>query len=353
MSKTTRLRNSGAPDRPAGCASARTRRSPGAVALLIAALLAVAAIAVVEPAWAGTVRVGVLKFGTVSWELDVIQRNGLDRAAGVEVEVVELATNNATSVALQAGAVDIIVTDWLWVTHQRAGGADYCFAPYSISIGSLVVPASSPIRGLADLEGKRLGIAGGPVDKSWLLFRALAIQRHGIDLDTAVDKIFGAPPLLNEQIALGEIDAVINNWNFVAQLEAKGYRRVIGAEEAAKALGVSTDVPILGYVFGESWAEAHRDDVLAFISASRAAKALLARSDAEWEKLRPLMRAPDEATFLALRDGFRRGIPASWGDAQRADAARLFEIMAELGGPELVGRSDELQPGTFWPEVTY
>lgn len=347
MSKATRSLSSGASDRPARHPLARARTRFGA------ALLALAAIVLAHPAWGGTIRVGVLKFGTVSWELDVIERNRLDEAAGVEVEVVELATNNATAVALQAGAVDVIVTDWLWVTHQRADGAGYSFVPYSTSIGALVVPASSPIRSLADLDGKRLGIAGGPVDKSWLLFRALATQRHGLDLDAAVDKVFGAPPLLNEQIALGEIDAVINNWNFVAQLEAKGYRRVMGAEEAAKALGVATDVPMLGYVFDESWAEANRDDVLAFVEASRAAKALLARSDAEWEKLRPLMRAPDEATFLALRDGFRRGIPQSWGDAQRADAARLFEIMAELGGPELVGRSDELQPGTFWPEVTY
>jgi NitT/TauT family transport system substrate-binding protein len=65
------------------------------------------------------------------------------------------------------------------------------------------------------------------------------------------------------------------------------------------------------------------------------------------------MRAADEATFLALRDGFRSGIPERWGDAERADAARLYAIMAELGGKELVGDSATLQPGTFWSEVAY
>jgi NitT/TauT family transport system substrate-binding protein len=48
----------------------------------------------------------------------------------------------------------------------------------------------------------------------------MAAQRDGLDLDAGVEKIFAAPPLLNEQVQLGEIDAVINNWNFVAQLEA-------------------------------------------------------------------------------------------------------------------------------------
>src|SRR5882724_8830755 len=74
------------------------------------------------PAAAGTIRLGVLKFGTVNWELDVIKANGFDKAEGLDLEIVDLANTGATTVALQAGAVDVIVTDWLWVTRQRAAG---------------------------------------------------------------------------------------------------------------------------------------------------------------------------------------------------------------------------------------
>jgi NitT/TauT family transport system substrate-binding protein len=306
-----------------------------------------------QPALAGTVKVGVLKFGTVSWELDVIKHNGLDKAEGIDLQLVELASNNAIAVALQAKAVDAIVTDWLWVTRQRAAGAPYTFAPYSTSVGSLMVPADSPVHSLDDLRGKRLGIAGGPVDKNWLVIQALSLKRHGLDLNEAAEKVFGAPPLLNEQIEMGKIDAVINNWNFVAELEAKGFRRLIGADEAAHDLGITSDVPLLGYVFDETWAAAHRDDALGLIRASRKAKQLLAQSDSEWERLRPMMKASDEATFKALRDEFRSGIPQRWGEAERSDAARLFAIMAKLGGTDLVGKSHELQPGTFWSEVSY
>lgn len=330
-----------------------TRSRNKVLAALAGTLFAILALLHSPVASAGTVKIGVLKFGTVSWELDTIKQHGLDRAAGIDLEIVELATNSATSVALQAGAVDVIVTDWLWVSRQRAAGDDFTFVPYSTSVGALVVPADSPITGLSDLRGRRVGIAGGPVDKSWLVFRALAAQRDGVDLDQSVEKLFGAPPLLNEQIELGEIDAVINNWNFVAQLQAKGYRRLLGAEEASRELGIASDVPLLGYVFRESWAGEHGGDARGLVQASRAAKKLLAESDAEWERLRPLMRVEDDATFLALRDGFRAGIPSQWGDAERADAARLFAVMAELGGRELVGDSTELQPGTFWPETVY
>jgi NitT/TauT family transport system substrate-binding protein len=319
----------------------------------IALSLAILFTAIAHPAAAAIVKIGVLKFGTVNWELDVIRHNGLDRTEGLDLQVVELASTGAVTVALQAGEVDVIVTDWLWVTRQRAEGADFTFVPYSTSVGALMVPPDSPAASLADLAGRKLGIAGGPVDKSWLVMRAVGAQRHGIELDDAVEKVFAAPPLLNEEALSGRLDAVLNSWNFVAQLEAMGFKKLLGVEEATRELGIRTRVPLLGYVFDESWAEVHKDDVLALVRASRRAKDLLAESDAEWERLRPLMKAPDEATFAALRDGFRSGIPDRWGQSERADAARLFAIMAKLGGEALVGKSRELQPGTFWPAVTY
>jgi NitT/TauT family transport system substrate-binding protein len=316
---------------------------------LLAALLLCAQ----QPAAGGTIKIGVLKFGTVNWEIDTIKSNGLDRAEGLDLQVVDLANTAATTVALQAGEVDVIVTDWLWVSRQRAEGARFTFVPYSTSVGGLMLPPDSTVTTLADLAGKKLGIAGGPVDKSWLVIRAAAAQRHGIELDAAVEKVFAAPPLLNEEILSGRLDAVLNSWNFIAQLEAKGFKKLIGVEEAARDLGISTQVPLLGYVFDETWADAHTEDVLALVRASRKAKDLLARSDAEWKRVRPLMKAPDDATFAALRDGFRAGVPGRWGEAERADAARLFAIMAKVGGAELVGKSTELQPGTFWDAVTY
>src|SRR5215831_9651811 len=65
------------------------------------------------------VRVGVLKFGTVSWELDVMRRHGFDQAQGIDVEPLELAGKDSAAVALQGGAVDVILTDWLWVARRR------------------------------------------------------------------------------------------------------------------------------------------------------------------------------------------------------------------------------------------
>ena len=101
---------------------------------------------------AETVRIGVLKYGTVNWELDVIRHNGFDEAEGVTLEVTHFAGEAATAVALRAGDVDIVVTDWLETSRARSAGDDLTIAPYSTSVGAIMAP-------LGDLVGVQRQVA--------------------------------------------------------------------------------------------------------------------------------------------------------------------------------------------------
>ena len=296
-----------------------------------------------------TIRLGVLKFGTVNWELTTIQRHGLDTQNGFTLEVLPLASGQAAKVALQAGEVDMIVSDWLWVSRQRSEGRPYTFVPFSASVGALMVPADSAIRDLGDLEGKKIAVAGGPLDKSWLLLRGLTQRRYGFDPAEESEAVFGAPPLLAKKAEQGEVDAVLNYWHYSARLEAKGFRRVIGANEAAMELGAKGPISAIGYVFDEKWAAQNTQAVRGFVQASRDAKELLRSSDAEWETLREMTGAKDDATLTALRDRFREGIPSRPLSEEMADTAEVYNFLAELGGEKLVGKAKTMAPGTFWP----
>ena len=112
-------------------------------------------------------RAAVLKFGTVNWELDTIKHYGLDTENGFTLDVSGVASGSAGQIAFQGGETDVIVSDWLWVARQRAAGKDYVFIPYSKAVGGVMVPKDSTAKTLADLDGKKIGIAGGPLDKSW------------------------------------------------------------------------------------------------------------------------------------------------------------------------------------------
>ncbi len=299
------------------------------------------------------VRVGALKFGTVEWEVDVMRRHGLDRAHGIRVDPVDFAGSPAAQVALQGGRVDTVVLDWLWVSRQRAAGADWTFAPFSSAVGSVVVPAASPIRSVPDLKGKRLGIAGSSLDKGWLILRLLTLRNDGFDLDTATaEKSFGAPPLLSEQLAGGRLDAVLTYWPYAARLEAQGMRRLISISDALRELGVPDDLPMIGYVFSERWAAANRATLGGFLRASRDAKRILTASDEEWRTIMPLTGAKDGAELARLRDAFRAGIPKEQASAEAAQdaAGKLYALLASLGGEALVGPSPTLRPGTFYSQ---
>ena len=315
-------------------------------------LIAAAGAALVPPARAAvqpTVRVGTLRFGSVAWELDVVRAHGFDAAAGIAIEAIDFAAAQATQVALQAGRVDLIVLDWLWVARQRASGADWTCSPTSAAVGAIVAPESSPVRELGDLPGKRLGIAGSSLDKSWLILRAYARQRLGFDLDDRVDKSFGPPPLLAQQLAAGRLDAALTYWPYVAKAEAAGMRRVLGIEDAVESLGITPGVPFVGAVFSEGWAGRNRVGLDGFLSATRLARDVLAVSDDEWRRIAPLTAAADGAELDRLKVWYRRGLVPRWGETERRGAARLFEVLAGIGGEALVGPAITLPPGTFWP----
>ena len=293
------------------------------------------------------VRTGILPFGTLAWEVETIRRGGLDAARGIRVEPVRLASNDAARIAFGSRAVETIVSDLLFAARLRAEGKPVIFLPFSSTEGAVMVPAGSPIAAVPDLRGKRIGVAGGPLDKSWVLLRAHAQERWGLDLARDASPAYGAPPLLTEKLQAGEFDAGLLYWNFCARLEAKGFRRLVGAGEIARSFGLNGEIALLGYVFDESFTR-DRVRLPAFAAASRAAKERLNSSDAAWEPVRPLMAAEDEATFQALKRAFLAGIPGRPLAEERADAERLYAVLARIGGEKLVGPAVALPPGLYW-----
>jgi NitT/TauT family transport system substrate-binding protein len=338
-------KNSDQSHNPRGGAPLRSR-------LLAVLFFVLSSLSVAHAEDPSTVKIGVLKFGTVSWLLDTIQANGLDKAEGIELDITPLASTQATTLGLQSNSLDLAVTDWLWVSRERTNGADFTFVPFSTALGAIMVPPDSRIKTLADLKGKTLGVAGGPLDKSWLLIVAYALRTANVDLRTDTTQEFGAPPLLTARAREGEIDAVLNFWPYAARLEAAGFTQLIGLEDVARELGAKGEVAMVGYVFDETWAQKNPKAINGFLRAAAKANELLATSDAEWDRLKPLMGAKDpsftEKTFEALRRRYREGIPERPIASEEIDAKVLYQFLRELGGTKLVGSGTELAPGTFW-----
>ena len=311
------------------------------LALVASVVMASAAMA------ADRIRLVAQRTGSLAWELDVIKAHGLDKKADLDIETLELASTEAGKVALRGGSADIIVSDWTWVARERALGDSLLYYPYLSTLGAVMAPAGSPIRDVAELKGKKLAVAGGPIDKSWLLLRALALQ-SGIDLRTAATVVYGAPPLLSQKALQGETDATLTFWNFCADLEAAGLKRAISMDDVLHRLGATGPVAMLGYVFDGAWAARNRAALDRFLDASRQAKEILASTPAEWQRLAPRIGVADPAALALYRTGYSEGIPRRPVAEEETDARGLYHILADIGGTELVGPARELEPGSFY-----
>ncbi|MGD7034737.1 ABC transporter substrate-binding protein [Methylotuvimicrobium buryatense] len=294
------------------------------------------------------IRLGILEFGTAAWEVQTLQSAKLDESGKFELAIHPLANPEAGKIALQSGAVDIIVSDWIWVSKLRSTGADYTFYPYSNVSGGLVVTENSPIKTLNDLKDKRLGIAGGELDKNGLLMQAAFQQQGNSEIASSIEKVYGAPPLLNQQMLNNRLDAVMTYWHFAAKLEAQGYRQIIDGQALIKTLGIEEEVPALGYVFKQSWAEQHKQVLTGFLQAARQARALLCESDEAWQKILPLTQTDDTHTQSVLRKRYCEGAVKQWGDPEKNAANRIYRILKTVSHNKLTGKDDNLQPGTFW-----
>jgi len=304
-------------------------------------------ISLIQTAKSESIRLAILKYGTVNWEINVIKHHNLDKKYGVDLNITYLTNKIAASIALMSGDVDIIVTDWVWVSRQREEGEDFTLVPYSTAAGALMVPIDSDINYLEDLKNHKIGIAGGSIDKSWILMRAYSMKVLNFDISKNVDAAYAAPPLINAMVTRKELDGALNYWNYTARLKALGLKKIISISEILPQLGIGEALPLIGYVFSEKWAKENPLRLKGFLDASNEARQILKNSDEEWERIKKITGSKNLETLVALRDGFRAGIPDTNTD-YTLSIAKAFKILADIGGQELVGDSKELSNGVIW-----
>ncbi|MCH9807888.1 MAG: ABC transporter substrate-binding protein [Alphaproteobacteria bacterium] len=300
-----------------------------------------------QAAKAGSLRVGSLKFGSLGWLLETVVAEGLDKAQGFDLELIDMATTGAAKIGLLSGSADVIVSDWPWAMRQRSEGEAVRFAPYSSALGAVMVAGDSPIKNVGDLADKRLGIAGSKLDKSWLLLRAYAQQETGSDIAKSVAPTFGAAPLISEQIRQGRVDAALNFWTFSARLKGMGYREVISMADVLKSMGIAPVPSLVGFIWDEKKTAGKSAEVAKFHAAIRAGNEVLAKSDAAWERIRQRMRVRSDAEFEALKAYYRSGIPNGWSPEHTASAEKLFGLLVKLGERTLAGGKTKFDPALF------
>ncbi|MDF1583275.1 MAG: ABC transporter substrate-binding protein [Methyloprofundus sp.] len=295
-----------------------------------------------------TLRLGLLAYGTSNWELAFMRQAQQLETETYRLQVIPMANPQAGKIALQSGAVDIIVTDWIWVSYQRSLGQDYTFYPYSNATGALVVAKDSEIKTWQDLKGKRLAIAGGELDKNSLLLQALMQKQGQSKLFQGIEKVYGAPPLLTQQLKQQRVDALLTYWHYAARLEAEGYRVLMTGADILQGLGIEQKVPSIGYVFKRAWAEQHQAVIQAFLQQSKQAKNTLCSVAVAWQSIDKLTHTQSKQEDQLLREQYCAGRVSDWGEEEQQAAGEIYHYLQKISQERLTGKSDVIQAGTFW-----
>jgi NitT/TauT family transport system substrate-binding protein len=218
----------------------------------------------------------------------VIRKFGLDRKYGFRIEQVDFASPGQQFLLARSDAADVFPGNFVEVLRQRKAGVGIrSFRAFQSYNNQLIVPAASPIRSFADLEGRRFG-QFGTTTVDWLILRAAGKRAHGIDLEKDATVVGGAPPLLNQMLTRGSIDAAVQFSSVALPPLASGKVRLIGDIPGLIAeAGFDPNAYYLLWNVSEKWLDRHpAPDTLRKLDAMFAeAYAILARDDAIWEDI--------------------------------------------------------------------
>lgn len=278
--------------------------------------------------------------GTFSWIVHGMKTFGLDTLNGIDVVGTTYASKQATELALRAGDADVTVDDFLGAVILRGNDVQVtAIYPFAKAIGALVVPTASDATSIADLQGATIA-AGSLRDKSLLIMRALTISQYGFDPQADGEVVAAAPPLMQQLIARGEVDAGLPLWHFVARIEGAGQgRELMPVTGMLEELGLPSDLPNLVILARDDFdADLKRAFLAAFIETVELLKTLPA-DDAFWQSILDLglYSLPDPSLFPAVVERWKAGTPDAWTEESIDGLLAMVERLLEIAGPDVVG----------------
>jgi NitT/TauT family transport system substrate-binding protein len=196
------------------------------------------------------------------------ERRGLFARAGLKVEVHRLGAVDKATAAVKSGALDMAITPPEGAMRDCAGGGNLRIIAGNVNRLPLTLIANPRYRRIEDLKGKKLGTSS--MTEGTALYTMEMLRRHGLtypgDYEFAV---VGVHPARWKALQEGTIDAAVQlvPLNFVA-IDA-------GYSNLGEVSDYIPEIVFTALIAERSWAQAHRNAIVAFLRAILEATRLL------------------------------------------------------------------------------
>jgi NitT/TauT family transport system substrate-binding protein len=307
-------------------------------AIGLALIAAAAAVASARSDDSPTLRFAVIGSGGQSEVPFAIREAGLDRKYGIRIEIVDFAAPGQQYTMFRSDAADIAAGNFIDLLRQRKAGnaiqAIHGFQGYS---NRFVVRPQSQITAFADLRGRKVGTFGATF-LDWLIARAAGRKAYSVDLLTDTTVVTGAPPLLNQFLARGEVEATLQFSSLtLAPIARNEQRALIDMPALMAAAGFRTDVFYLQWMVTEKWAGANPDAARRLPAMLDDAYAALKSDDGLWPALAQRIGITDPAVVAAYRDLARRINNPPYGAAFVGPTQEMLDAIIAIAGEQAVG----------------
>lgn len=309
------------------------------IAVLLAGMFATSPAIAVEPS---KLTIGVIP-GVQLFPLTVIDKLGLGVKHGLRIERKELQNPQAVYVQLSQKGIDLGFVGWTGSFVLRAKGYDvvniYAFA---LNNNVVLVKNESPIKTLADLRGRRLGLYGGPVGLSTATLKILAKRYYDLDLEKAAKIHYGAPAAQAGLLEKGDLDAILSLDPIATTLVSRGGYRVISRIDSEWQRHRGQPALLVTMMARGDVARERAAAVEGFIRAFREAIAYLRQNDGVWTDLAASIGIKDPKAVQVLRSSLRDVYTDAWNPAVIGEIRAIAEEGYDLLGNEfLPARWDE------------
>lgn len=287
----------------------------------------------------GKVRLLFSPFGTNSYPPFVMQKFGLDRKHGFELQLIPGLTDQARIVALQAGSADLATLDWTQIIRLRNQGLNLIAIGPMLRWGAdfFLVPNDSTVKNFGDLKGKRLGVAT-KFEMNYIIARMVAKNIYHVDLEHQTEIHEGAMPLLAGLLEQHQLDASEIYNSVTPELVVSGKMKVLyKVSDLVHQMGLP-DTPFVQYAARADFVKNDPVNARAFMVAYRDAIHILQTNDEVWlEKGRELKQS--DKAGIAFRTAARTDLWEKYGPTTKDDIKKVATALLNAGGADILGFS--------------
>lgn len=327
------------------------------VSLLLVALLFILGVEGTQDALIAAEKAAEVKPAKVRWmlqegiqliPLEIMQKRGIAKKYQLQIEPIIVAGPQAIYTVMQTGDFDTAVASWIPTALLREKGHKVTVV-YSLHgyTNDILVKTNSPIKSIADLKGKNIGIFGGPVAGTTWMLRLELVKFFGFDPIKECNVNYGAPPIMMAMLEKGELDAILMlDPQGVRMMETGNFRSIGNMSEIwHKNTG---QYPLhLCLIMNETWANKNIEVAKRFIAAYKETLGYL-RSHAEiwpeWVKGAGIKTEQGAKLFRERTTNFF--FIAKWDQQFINDQYALANEISKVFG-EAEGFPKKIPDGTF------